>query len=141
MLGFIAILRREYTYSGGNDPSGFVHVGGVRRVARRTQKWHTGFPMEIHVYGDATGEQHRTSSSRTDWQIVKDFFGRYTSRGPGRHPNRPPKPFTRWTHGFLGWRERKSIKIRVLRKNSEQYAATAVRACDPEQLCATWMAG
>jgi hypothetical protein len=29
---------------------------------------------------DATGEQRRTSASRTDWQIVKDFFGRHPDR-------------------------------------------------------------
>jgi phage terminase large subunit len=37
-------------------------------------------PLAIDVYGDATGEQHRTSASRTDWQIVKEFFGRYNDR-------------------------------------------------------------
>jgi hypothetical protein len=39
-----------------------------------------GMPLIVYVYGDATGEQHRTSASRTDWQIVKDFFGRYPDR-------------------------------------------------------------
>jgi hypothetical protein len=46
----------------------------------RTQKWTTGFPLSVHVYGDATGEQRRTSASRTDWQIVKNFLGRYSDR-------------------------------------------------------------
>jgi hypothetical protein len=46
----------------------------------RTQKWVGGCPLPIRVYGDATGEQHRTSASRTDWQIVKEFFGRYKDR-------------------------------------------------------------
>jgi len=46
----------------------------------RTQKWNNGFALNIHVYGDATGEQRRTSASPTDWQIVKDFFGRHTDR-------------------------------------------------------------
>jgi hypothetical protein len=55
-------------------------LAACEELLSRTQKWHTGFPMEIYVYGDATGEQHRTSSSRTDWQIVKDFFGRHTDR-------------------------------------------------------------
>ncbi len=41
----------------------------------RTQKWQNGFPMDIYVYGDATGEQRKTYASRTDWQIVKDFLG------------------------------------------------------------------
>ena len=46
----------------------------------RSQKYFTGTPLSVDVYGDATGEQHRTSASRTDWQIVKDFFGRYPER-------------------------------------------------------------
>jgi hypothetical protein len=37
-------------------------------------------PLHVYVYGDATGEQRKTSASRTDWQIVKEFFGRYTDR-------------------------------------------------------------
>jgi len=43
----------------------------------RTSKWRKGGKLNICVYGDATGEQRRTSASRTDWQIVKEFFGRY----------------------------------------------------------------
>jgi len=46
----------------------------------RTQKWFTGGPCRVLVYGDATGEQRKTSASRTDWQIVKNFFGRYPDR-------------------------------------------------------------
>jgi len=55
-------------------------LAACEELLSRTRKWHTGFPTDIYVYGDATGEQHRTSSSRTDWQIVKDFFGRHTDR-------------------------------------------------------------
>jgi hypothetical protein len=36
--------------------------------------------LSIRVYGDATAKQRRTSASRTDWQIVKEFFGRYKDR-------------------------------------------------------------
>jgi hypothetical protein len=46
----------------------------------RTEKWRSGVPLNVYVYGDATGEQRRTSASRTDWQIVKNFFGRYRDR-------------------------------------------------------------
>jgi ribosomal protein S17E len=46
----------------------------------RTEKWFTGMPLSVRVYGDSTGEQRRTSASRTDWQIVKEFFGRYRDR-------------------------------------------------------------
>jgi Terminase large subunit, T4likevirus-type, N-terminal len=37
-------------------------------------------PINVYLYGDATGEQRRTSASRTDWQIVRNFFGRHTDR-------------------------------------------------------------
>jgi hypothetical protein len=37
-------------------------------------------PLNVYIYGDATGEQRKTSASRTDWQIVKNFFGRYLDR-------------------------------------------------------------
>jgi hypothetical protein len=46
----------------------------------RTAKYFTGTPLAVRVLGDSTGEQRRTSASRTDWQIVKDFFGRYPER-------------------------------------------------------------
>jgi hypothetical protein len=46
----------------------------------RTEKWHGGRPLNLYVYGDATAEQRRTSASRTDWQIVKEFFGRHPDR-------------------------------------------------------------
>jgi len=55
-------------------------LAACEELLSRTAKWHTGFPMNIFVYGDATGEQRRTSASRTDWQIVKDFFGRHNDR-------------------------------------------------------------
>jgi hypothetical protein len=55
-------------------------LAACEELLSRTQKWHTGSPLNIYVYGDATGEQRKTSASRTDWQIVKDFFGRYPDR-------------------------------------------------------------
>jgi hypothetical protein len=55
-------------------------LAACEELLNRTQKWNTGSPLEIYVYGDATGEQRRTSASRTDWQIAKDFFGRYPDR-------------------------------------------------------------
>jgi hypothetical protein len=36
--------------------------------------------LNVYVYGDATGEQRRTAASRTDWQIARDFFGRFPDR-------------------------------------------------------------
>ena len=58
----------------------------------RTEKWRTDWPMKVYLYGDATGSQRRTSASRTDWQIVMDFFRRYpnlfevTLRVPSANP-------------------------------------------------------
>ncbi len=46
----------------------------------RTAEWHKGSPLSVYIYGDATADQRRTSASRTDWQIIKDFFGRYSDR-------------------------------------------------------------
>ena len=55
-------------------------LAACEAFAMRTRKWLTGGPLSITVYGDATGEQRRTSASRTDWQIVKDFFVRNQDR-------------------------------------------------------------
>lgn len=53
-------------------------LAACEELLSRCKKWNTtGSRFNIHVYGDATGEQRKTSASRTDWQIVKDFFGRY----------------------------------------------------------------
>jgi Terminase large subunit, T4likevirus-type, N-terminal len=55
-------------------------LAACEELLSRCQKWNTtGSWFNIYVYGDATGEQRKTSASRTDWQIVKDFFGRHAS--------------------------------------------------------------
>jgi hypothetical protein len=46
----------------------------------RTANLRMGYRLTVHIYGDATAEQRRTSASRTDWQIVKEFFNRYRDR-------------------------------------------------------------
>lgn len=33
-------------------------------------------PLAVRVYGDAAGNQRKTSADRTDWKIVRDFFNR-----------------------------------------------------------------
>jgi Terminase large subunit, T4likevirus-type, N-terminal len=55
-------------------------LAACEELLSRTQKLASGMPLLIDVYGDATAEQRRTSASRTDWQIVKEFFGRYKDR-------------------------------------------------------------
>src|SRR5216684_667016 len=37
-------------------------------------------PLQVYVYGDPSGEGRRTAASRTDWQIVREFFRRYPDR-------------------------------------------------------------
>jgi hypothetical protein len=37
-------------------------------------KSHYGGAVPLDIYGDATGNSRSTSGSRTDWQMVKDFF-------------------------------------------------------------------
>jgi hypothetical protein len=46
----------------------------------RTEKWNAGSKLSVQIYGDSTAEQRHTSASRTDWQIIKEFFGRYRDR-------------------------------------------------------------
>jgi hypothetical protein len=55
-------------------------LAACEQLLSRTEKWRTGGRTTITVYGDATGQQRQTSASRTDWQIIKDFFGRYHDR-------------------------------------------------------------
>ena len=46
---------------------------------KRIGSWGRLSPHSTHIsiYGDATGQSRHTTSSRTDWQIVREFFGRY----------------------------------------------------------------
>jgi hypothetical protein len=59
-----------------NSNTGAVCEEFARRaekyLARRT-RWG---PLDVKVYGDATGDSRKSNASRTDWQIVRDFFNR-----------------------------------------------------------------
>jgi hypothetical protein len=35
---------------------------------------HSVFPPQVCIYGDATGNSRHSSTSRTDWQLVEDYF-------------------------------------------------------------------
>jgi hypothetical protein len=65
------------------------------QFACRTREWvklynHGALP--VYVYGDATGDSRKSAASRTDWQIVRDFFAgnsreyKATFRIPSRNP-------------------------------------------------------
>ena len=48
----------------------------------RTDPWlrRASLPVRVNVYGDATGDARRSSASRTDWQLVRNFFTRHSDR-------------------------------------------------------------
>jgi len=48
----------------------------------RTTQWiaRSYLPIQVEVYGDATGDARRSSASRTDWQLVREFLDRYRDR-------------------------------------------------------------
>jgi hypothetical protein len=49
-----------------------------QEFARRTKIWVESLEpygsVAVSVYGDATGESRRSAASRTDWEIVREFF-------------------------------------------------------------------
>jgi len=48
-----------------------------KEFARRIAKFRSPSnprPIEIRVFGDATGDSRKSSAHKTDWQIVRDFF-------------------------------------------------------------------
>jgi hypothetical protein len=55
-------------------------LAACEEFLNRTKKWFTGSPLGVYAYGDSTSAQRHPSASRTDWQIVKEFFGRYPDR-------------------------------------------------------------
>ena len=45
---------------------------------RQTEPWvRECRPLNVYVYGDATGEGRHSSADQTDWQIVREFFRRH----------------------------------------------------------------
>src|SRR5262249_5383231 len=48
----------------------------------RTERWtaRAHGPVAVKIYGDATGDNRHSSASRTDWQIVREFFARHGDR-------------------------------------------------------------
>jgi hypothetical protein len=45
-----------------------------RAQCYNNQLHYTRRPLKIHIYGDASGNQHRTSGAETDWTIVRNSF-------------------------------------------------------------------
>ena len=57
-------------------------LAACEEFLKRTEPWIrvSYLPIHVSIYGDATGDSRRTSASRTDWQIVREFFARYSDR-------------------------------------------------------------
>jgi hypothetical protein len=49
---------------------------------KRAEPWlrRSQAPVQVDVYGDATGDARRSSASRTDWQLVRDSLDRHRGR-------------------------------------------------------------
>lgn len=66
--------------------------GACEAFMERVVPWcpHARFPLQIYLYGDTTGNGRKTSASRTDWQIVQEFFSgqfcQITRRVPSSNP-------------------------------------------------------
>jgi len=75
----------------GQVVNGTVHV--LHEIALRDshtlaacqafQEWvaaqRLSYPVQLSIYGDATGDNRHTSASRTDWQLVRDFLDRHAA--------------------------------------------------------------
>jgi len=57
-------------------------VSACEEFLERTRVWvaQSYGPVQLNIYGDATGDGRRSSASRTDWQLVNEFFSRYRDR-------------------------------------------------------------
>jgi hypothetical protein len=50
-----------------------------QRFWDRVHPWRAGTPgpLQIEVYGDASGHQRRTCGTATDWNLIRDFFAQH----------------------------------------------------------------
>jgi hypothetical protein len=57
-------------------------LAACEEFLERTSHWvrTSHLPIQLNIFGDATGDSRRSSASRTDWQIVREFFNRHRDR-------------------------------------------------------------
>ena len=57
-------------------------LAACEEFLRRTEAWllRSSAPIQLNIYGDATGDSRQSSASRTDWEMVREFFSRYRDR-------------------------------------------------------------
>jgi hypothetical protein len=63
-------------------------VEACKEFHARCQAMNRGARVELHVYGDASGNQRHTNATKTDWQIVRQFLNE-NSRYYGAHYHVP----------------------------------------------------
>lgn len=49
-------------------------LAACEAMAERTARWRGRGPLRVEVYGDASGNQRRTSGTDTDWGLIRQFF-------------------------------------------------------------------
>jgi hypothetical protein len=51
---------------------------------QKASKYHRGFPIQVNVYGDASGSARQTAGAgaESDWQAVREFFSRHREYSP-----------------------------------------------------------
>src|SRR5581483_10630305 len=60
----------------------------------QTSEWPSSWrePLQVKIYGDATGIGRRSSASQTDWQIVREFFLAHQDRFKASYHVRSSNP-------------------------------------------------
>jgi hypothetical protein len=56
-------------------------LAACEEFVARTERWVSQLrrpPLQVDIYGDATGEHRDTAALLTDWQIVRDFFAKHS---------------------------------------------------------------
>lgn len=52
-------------------------VAACQAFLQRTREWARHGPINVEVYGDASGFQRRTSGTGTDWSLIREFFAQW----------------------------------------------------------------
>lgn len=72
-------------------------VAACEEFLAKTARWvlRSSLPIQLNIYGDATGDGRRSAASRTDWQLTREFFNRYRDRFRGSFLVPPSNPIVK----------------------------------------------
>ncbi len=84
IIGGSVYVLEEIVLPNSNTPESCrVFRERVQRYLDILQGDHYGVvPLQLKVYGDAAGNQRKTSADRTDWKIVQDFLSKEPALQP-----------------------------------------------------------